>query len=591
MARFKFGACNTAHTGLLDWVEEVAQLTEASRVFWCNGSESERNALSDQAEAQGILIKLNQVKWPGCYLHRTHEEDVARAEECTYVCTESEEDAGPTNNWMAPREMHRKLEGLLQGCMQGRTMYVVPYVMGPPGSAVAKVGVEVTDSLYVVLSMGILTRMGELALEQLGDAGEFLRGIHSSLDLDPERRYIAHFPQENSVISVGSNYGGNALLAKKSHSLRLGSCQARTEHWMAEHMTVLKVTPQGGEATYVAAAFPGCGGKTNFAMMVPSERYDGWKVETLGDDVAWMWPGADGRLYAVNPEAGYFGVLPGTNTATNPNALRVMARNTLFTNAALLPDGDIWWEGKDGDVPAECVDWRGQPWTPRSGRPAAHPNARFTSPMENNPALAGEVNAPEGVPISAIIFGGRRASTIPLVFQAFNWVHGVYVGATMGSEGGGQAGAVDGGVRRDPMAMLPFCGYDMGDYFRHWLGMRKRIRHLPRVFHVNWFRRDAGGSFLWPGFSENIRVLRWIVDRCHYRVGAEEGVLGWMPLVEDFDLEGLEGFGEAEFAQLQATDGEELQREVLMHEELFMRLRRTLPKEFIYERHLLISRL
>jgi phosphoenolpyruvate carboxykinase (GTP) len=326
-------------------------------------------------------------------------------------------------------------------------------------------------------------------------------------------------------------------------------------------------------------------------MMVPPERYSGWKVETLGDDVAWMRPGTDGRLYAVNPEAGYFGVLPGTNTVTNPNALQVMAKNTLFTNAALLPDGDIWWEGKDGDVPAECVDWRGQPWVPGSGGTAAHPNARFTSPMENNPVLAAEVNAPEGVPISAIIFGGRRASTIPLVFQAFNWVHGVYVGATMGSEGRVQAGAEEGEVGRDPMAMLPFCGYDMGDYFRHWLNMRKRIRHLPRVFQVNWFRRDANGEFLWPGFSENIRVLRWIVDRCHYRVGAEEGALGWMPLVEDFDLEGLDGFGEAEFATVQATDGGDLQREVLMHEELFMRLRRSLPKEFIYERHLLISRL
>jgi phosphoenolpyruvate carboxykinase (GTP) len=591
MAKLKYGTCNTTNPHLLAWVEEVAKLTQPDRVFWCDGSENEKEALTQESVAAGILIKLNPQKWPGCYLHRSNPNDVARVEQCTFICTDSEEEAGPMNNWAHPKEMYKKLNGLLEGCMKGRTMYVIPYLMGPPGSPVCKVGIELTDSVYVVLNMGIMTRMGEVAIDQLGESEDFNRGIHSMLDVNPDRRYICHFPKDNAIISVGSAYGGNVLLGKKCLALRIGSHLARTENWFAEHMLILKVTSPEGEVTNVAAAFPSACGKTNFAMMIPPEHYQGWKVETIGDDIAWMKPGPDGRLYAINPEAGYFGVVPGTNRKSNPNAMDTINRNTLFTNVALLPDGDLWWEGKDGEPPAECIDWRGNPWTPDSKEPAAHPNARFTAPMQNNPVLAPEVNDPHGVPISAIIFGGRRASSIPLVFQAFNWVHGVYVGATVGSEMTAAAIGGAGQVRRDPMAMLPFCGYDMGDYFRHWLNMRRRIKHLPRVFHVNWFRKDEHGRFMWPGFGENMRVLKWIVDRCHHRVGAEEGILGWMPLVEDFDLEGLEGFGAAEFEKVQKVDATEIGKEVLMHEELFMRLHSTLPKELIFTRELLITRL
>jgi len=591
MAKLKYGTCNTTNPHLLAWVEEVAKLTQPDRVFWCDGSENEKEALTQESVAAGILIKLNPQKWPGCYLHRSNPNDVARVEQCTFICTDSEEEAGPMNNWAHPKEMYKKLNGLLEGCMKGRTMYVIPYLMGPPGSPVCKVGIELTDSVYVVLNMGIMTRMGEVAIDQLGESEDFNRGIHSMLDVNPDRRYICHFPKDNAIISVGSAYGGNVLLGKKCLALRIGSHLARTENWFAEHMLILKVTSPEGEVTNVAAAFPSACGKTNFAMMIPPEHYQGWKVETIGDDIAWMKPGPDGRLYAINPEAGYFGVVPGTNRKSNPNAMDTINRNTLFTNVALLPDGDLWWEGKDGEPPAECIDWRGNPWTPDSKEPAAHPNARFTAPMQNNPVLAPEVNDPLGVPISAIIFGGRRASSIPLVFQAFNWVHGVYVGATVGSEMTAAAIGGAGQVRRDPMAMLPFCGYDMGDYFRHWLTMRRRIKHLPRVFHVNWFRKDEHGRFMWPGFGENMRVLKWIVDRCHHRVGAEEGILGWMPLVEDFDLEGLDGFGAGEFEKVQKVDATEIGKEVLMHEELFMRLHSTLPKELIFTRELLITRL
>ncbi len=590
MSKTDLGICNTTNQTLITWVNEVAALTNPDRVFWCSGSEHEQRALIDAAVLEGILIELNHEKWPGCYLHRSSPNDVARVEQCTFICTESREEAGPTNNWMLPKEMYRKLYGLLQGCMKGRTMYVIPYLMGPSGSPLAKVGIELTDSVYVVLNMGIMTRMGEMALRDLGSGDEFNRGIHSMLNVDPEQRYICHFPQDNTIISVGSAYGGNVLLGKKCLALRIGSCLARNENWMAEHMLILKVTSSHGEVTYVAAAFPSACGKTNFAMMVPPERFKGWKIETVGDDIAWMKPGEDGRLYAINPESGYFGVVPGTNAQTNPNAMKTIARNTLFTNVALLPDGDIWWEGKDGDPPTECIDWRGNKWTPARKEPAAHPNARFTTPMTNNPVLAKEVDDPKGVPISAVIFGGRRATTMPLIFQAFNWVHGVYVGATIGSEMTAAAVGGAGQVRRDPMAMLPFCGYDMGDYFRHWLNMRKRIKHLPRIFHVNWFRKDKDGRFLWPGFGENIRVLKWIVDRCHHRVGAEEGVLGWMPLLEDFDLDGLAGFGPDEFEAIQKVTADEARREALSHEELFMQLYSTLPKEFIFQRQLLITR-
>jgi len=572
-------------------VDDMARLCKPDRIFWCDGSEAEKKALTEQAVASGVLLKLNPRKLPGCYLHRSNPNDVARVEQCTYICTDSREEAGPTNNWAPPKEMYRKLYALLDGAMKGRTMYVVPYLMGPPGSSLTKVGIELTDSIYVALSMRIMTRMGQIAYEQLGQDDDFNRGLHGMLDVHPDRRYICHFPHDNMIISVGSAYGGNVLLGKKCLALRIGSFLARNEGWLAEHMLILKVQSPQGEKTYVAAAFPSACGKTNFAMLVPPARFKGWKIETIGDDIAWMKPGPDGRLYAINPEAGYFGVVPGTNLKSNPNAMKAISRDTIYTNVALLPDGDVWWEGKDGPEPRECIDWRGQEWTPDSKEKAAHPNSRFAAPMTNNPVLAPEVNDPQGVPISAIIFGGRRATTLPLVFQAQNWVHGVYTGATVGSEMTAAAVGGAGQVRRDPMAMLPFCGYNMGDYFRHWLNMRRHIRHLPRIFHVNWFRKDEHGSFIWPGFGENMRVLKWIVDRCHDRVGAEEGVLGWMPRLEDFDLKGMKGFGPVEFNKVQTVNEEELRKEVLMHEELLMRLHATVPKEFIFTRELLITRM
>ena len=585
------GACNTTNKALLAWVQEIANLCRPEKIFWCNGSKAEKKLLTDQAVAEGILIKLNQKKLPGCYYHRSHPNDVARVERSTYICTVDQEEAGPTNNWVAPREMQQKLRGLAAGGMRGRCLYVVPYLMGPPGSPLTKVGIELTDSLYVVLSMGIMTRMGDVAYEQLRDADEFNRGLHCMLDINPERRYIAHFPQENAIISVGSNYGGNVLLGKKCLALRIGSYLGRQEGWFAEHMLILSVESPAGEKTYVAAAFPSACGKTNFAMMIPPAHFKGWKVRTIGDDIAWMKPGPDGRLYAINPEAGYFGVVPGTNSKSNPNAVEMISRDTLFTNVALTPDLDVWWEGKDGPIPKECLDWKGHKWTPDAKEKAAHPNSRFTTPMTNNPVLAPESNDPHGVPISAIIFGGRRGDTMPLIFQAFNWVHGVYIGATMGSETTAASDDRTGQVRRDPMAMLPFCGYHMGDYFRHWINMQRLIKHPPRIFHVNWFRKNHQGEYLWPGFGENMRVLKWVVDRCHGHVDAEESALGWVPNPKSFDLSGLSKSMPEQFDQAQAINHEEWRREIVQQEELFMKLYSHLPKELIFQRGLLMARL
>ena len=581
----------TKHEGVLAWVEEMAALCQPDQIVWIDGSEAEKERLTQQAVDSGVLIKLNQTKLPGCYLARSNPNDVARVEDCTFICTRTPDAAGPTNNWFAPAAMYEKLYDLCRGAMKGRTMYVVPYLMGIPGSAFAKVGVELTDSIYVVLSMRIMTRMGQVAWDQLGTDGKYTKGLHTMLDINPERRFIAHFPQDNTIISVGSNYGGNVLLGKKCLALRLGSYLGRIENWMAEHMLILGVESPTGEKTYVAAAFPSACGKTNFAMLIPPKHFEGWKITTVGDDIAWMRPGPDGRLYAVNPEAGYFGVVPGTNLKSNPNAMAAMSKDTIYTNVALLPDGDVWWEGKDGEPPAQCIDWKGRPWTPESKEKAAHPNSRFAAPMVNNPALAPEALDPNGVPISGIIFGGRRATTLPLVFQAFNWIHGVYVGSTMASETTAAATGAVGQVRRDPMAMLPFCGYNMGDYFRHWLRMRKTLKRPPKVFNVNWFRKSADGKYLWPGFGENMRVLKWIIDRCRGRVPAYETPVGWMPEPADIDITGLDGYDPNHLAEALSVDMEEWKREVLGQDELFFKLYSDLPKELIFQRELLISRL
>jgi phosphoenolpyruvate carboxykinase (GTP) len=591
MINSKFGKGTPSNRAILAWVEEQVKLCQPSEVFWCDGSEEEKEHLTAKAVAEGVLIKLNQEKLPGCYYHRSHTNDVARVEQCTYICTDTEEEAGPTNNWAPPAEMYAKLRGFARDSMRNRTMYVIPYLMGPPGSPMAKVGLELTDSVYVVLSMRIMTRMGRVAYEELGESEDFNRGLHCMLDVNPARRYICHFPQDNTIISVGSAYGGNVLLGKKCLALRIGSYLARKEGWMAEHMLILGVEAPDGAKTYVAAAFPSACGKTNFAMMVPPAHFKGWKIWTVGDDIAWMKPGPDGRLYAINPEAGYFGVVPGTNSQSNPNAMKLIQRDTIYTNVALTSDLDVWWEGKDGPPPKECLDWKGETWTPDSTTKAAHPNSRFAAPMINNPMLAPEANDPHGVPISAIIFGGRRADTMPLVYQAFNWIHGVYIGATVGSEMTAAAAGAVGQVRRDPMAMLPFCGYNMGEYFRHWISMRRRISRLPRIFHVNWFRKDANGAYLWPGFGENMRVLKWIVNRCNGGANAEETPLGWVPYASEFDLEGLPGYTRERLGQAQTINLEDWRRELLQQDELFMRLYSHLPKELIFQRELLVSRL
>jgi len=590
MGTQSFGTNIPSNATLRAWVEKTAALTTPDQIFWVDGSEAEKQHLLDEAVASGVLEKLNQEKLPGCYYHRSNPNDVARVEQFTFICTTAKDQAGPTNNWAPPREMYDKLHALLRGAMKGRTMYVVPYLMGPPGSPLTKVGVEITDSIYVVLNMRIMSRMGQIALDQLGDSDDFNRGTHSVLDCDPERRFIAHFPRDNAIISVGSGYGGNVLLGKKCLALRIGSYLGRNQGWMAEHMLILCVESPEGEKTYVAAAFPSACGKTNFAMLIPPKEFNGWKITTIGDDIAWMKPGADGKLYAINPEAGYFGVAPGTNYKSNPNAMRTIAKDTIYTNVARTPDGGVWWEGHDDPAPEGLIDWKGNPWTPDAKEPAAHPNSRFTAPMMNNPALAPEAHDPAGVPISAIIFGGRRASTMPLIFQSFNWIHGVYLGATMGSEMTAAAAGTLGQVRRDPMAMLPFCGYNMGDYLNHWLGIRRDLSDPPRIFHVNWFRKNADGKFLWPGFGENFRVLRWVIDRTRGRARASETQIGWMPRYQEFDWKGMD-FPQEQFDECMKIDPAEWRRELISQTELFLTLHDRLPKELIFQRELLISRM
>jgi phosphoenolpyruvate carboxykinase (GTP) len=584
------GKSLTKNEHLLAWVDEMARLTKPDAIVWCDGSEEEKHRLTEEAVAKGILLKLNHQKLPGCYLHRSNPNDVARVEQLTFICTPTKDEAGPMNNWMAPDEAYRKLGALFDGAMKGRTMYVIPYVMGPLGSNHSKVGVEVTDSIYVVLNMRIMTRMGRQALTMLGESNDFNRGLHATLDINPERRFICHFPQDNTIWSVGSGYGGNVLLGKKCLALRVGSYLGRREGWLAEHMLIMGVESPEGEMTYVAAAFPSACGKTNFAMMIPPKRFKGWKIWTVGDDIAWMRVGEDGRLYAVNPEAGYFGVAPGTNAKTNPNAMKTVSHDTIFTNVALTKDGDVWWEGKDGPVPTELTDWTNKPWDPSSSTKAAHPNSRFTAPAHNNPALSKFADDPAGVPISAIVFGGRRATTVPLVMQAFNWVNGVFFGATLGSETTAAATGKVGVVRRDPMAMLPFCGYDMGDYFGHWLEMQSQLVNPPKVFLVNWFRKGKDDKFLWPGYGENMRVLKWIVDRARLRVGGQETSFGWVPKAGDLDLSGLD-IPHDTVDEATHVDVDEWQTELESIGEFFKSVGPSLPRVLDLHREMLLERI